>query len=1195
MPILLAILAVLVLALPWALCVLDVPAWVPVLLDLCALVAIGVGMTARWLLARRKAQKLEQALGRAAAPAVDPLRSDRAAEIEDLRRDFESGVHALKRSRLAGGGQRAVRALPWYLVLGAPNAGKTTLLRTSGLPFPSLGAARVPSGAPPRPPRASGARRAELIMTNQAVLFDTAGAWSVENDGVVFSALVELLARHRAGRVLDGLVLTLSLEELLETHEAQRATTSKRLRARIDELLSTAGLALPVYVVVTKCDRLPGFVETFSGLARGERVAPWGFTLPLHAHAAGAIEMRLAELAAALRRRVLARVAEERRPEARALTAELPAHFDLLREPLTAMLNDLFAPNVYDETPVLRGVYFTSATQEASPIDALVARAGKTAELQARTLPAPSGEPKSYFVLELFTKIVFEDAGLAAPSTRTQRRRTFIEAAIGVALAGLGALVAICAAFSWSQNRLLVDSTHALATLSIPASAAPIAPSALEPLRARVDLLRTYGREGPPLSMRMGLFPGARLTDHTSARYAAAIRDGVLVPLLRAEAAELSSWGATFEAELDREPTASEHARALTLLERQLRFTSPRLPTEPALDAGGSARVARALARGWCARLELEESECAPHASLFLAIAHGGDASRVTRDERAVRLGRLGLSRVPSGRVALEDLVVSAEGRGYDVTLGRAIGTTGRALVASAHVRGAFTRRGWEEIVRARIDGAIRDRTADAWLLGGATDQTGDAVTRARRARDDLRAGYFAAYVDEWDAFLSSVRVAPAHDPSEALALLEDLTRGTPPPIGRLLVAVEDNATLIDAAAESPVASSAARELIDTIRGRVVGNGGASAAPDRAPSSADVVRRALGAYTHFAVRDEGSPEDAPLGVDVYREELTLLRDALASYQDDPSTGSALETRVSAARRRVDGLVAEQPLGARAFFETMLRPPVEAASTTSSQAMASAVAASFCASITAPFVASLAGHYPFAAEGHDAALADFTAFYRPGSGTVWSFYDASLAAIAPRTGSRFAIEHRLAHGGRSPYGASLPAFLQRTSTITSAFFAPGASEPQVELDLRVHPTAGAASVRLSVGGAMIDYRNGPETWSRVVWPGSSPSAGASLEVLNARGMQERLRETGEWGLFRLIEAATEIEPAPGERTHTLRWHFPGHDVDVLIDVRSLRAESPFFGSDRRGRPLAPLRSAAVLAPRRIAHEARECVP
>jgi type VI secretion system protein ImpL len=341
------------------------------------------------------------------------------------------------------------------------------------------------------------------------------------------------------------------------------------------------------------------------------------------------------------------------------------------------------------------------------------------------------------------------------------------------------------------------------------------------------------------------------------------------------------------------------------------------------------------------------------------------------------------------------------------------------------------------------------------------------------------------------------------------------------------------------------------------------------------------------------VRAEGTPEDAPLGVDVYGDELELLRDALATYRDDETTAAALDARLVSARRRVDGLVVEQAPGARDFFERVLRPPVEMASVTSSRAMAAAVGNAFCAAVVAPFSASLAGRYPFAPQGDDAPLDEVAQFYRPG-GTLWSHYDAALASIAPRTGSRFGLAARLDRGGGAPYGSRLPTFLERSQAITSGLFPPGASEPRIELDVRIHPTPGAASVRLSIGGAVVDYRNGPETWTRVVWPGETPGGGAQLEVQSARGLSERITQSGEWGLFRLVEAATQIDARPGERTRTARWHLPGHDVDVIVDLRPVRSECALFG-EGRAHAVAPFRARGVSAPRQITRVGGECAP
>lgn len=1181
-----ALLLVLLLA-PWLLLFAGAPLWVPLAIDVAVLAcAAGVAL-ARWLMQRSRAKAIERAT--APRPPRDALAPDKAAELEELRRELDAAFGAIARSKLGGGGRAALVALPWYALVGAPSSGKSTLLRTSGVPFPS--APQLARSAAGASQLVGGTKRCDVWLGNDAVLLDTSGRWAIADDDAEWSAFLERLGKHRGARALDGVLLTIAIDEIVRATESERAAMARHLRARIESVAQRLGVAVPVYVMITKCDRLVGFSEAFAALDKRGRMRPWGFTLERETAAVSLDERVRGELdvlAAALRARSLSTLANERRVEARALAAELPAHFEHAFDPIANVLAQIFVASVYGETPTLRGVYFTSATQEGRPVDGLLDAAARASGVEARALAEPTLEPRSYFVHQVLTRIVFADAENAAPSTRARRRRALAHASLGVALATVASVLVVASAFSWQGNRRAVDRV-ASAVDALPHERELVTPDALAPLRDALTGLRAQVALGPPLTMRFGLYDGVRLSDVARRRYVAALREGVLTPLLASEASELESWGAVFETELDREPSAEERLRASVLVERQLRFADPPEPAEPALDARGRATMASALAEAWCGALRRPPADCERDAGLLLDVTDAGNRPRLPRQDRAIRLARLGLGRTRTDRAALDALVDAAHGRGYDLTLTRMVGTTGRALTSDHHVRGAFTRRGWEEVVRARIDATEGDAVR-AWVLG-----SGPAARSTPASRELLRRAYFEAYAEEWRTFLASIHVTSAADATASLALLEDLTRGTPPPIGRLLQAVDDNAHLEDAREASP--ESAQTGLLASLTTHLTSaRPEAAAAPttSAASSPADAVARALEPYTRFAVRTEGEGEDAPLGVDVYGDELALLRDALATYRDDASSAGALETRLTAARRRVDGLVAEQAPGTRDFFERILRPPVEAAAVTSSHAMASSVASGFCATVVTPYAASIAGRYPFAPRGDDAPLGEVAAFYRPG-GTLWSYYDASLATIAPRAGSRFELARRVSHEGSSPYSSSLPTFLQRSQAITSGLFPPGSTEPRIELDVRIHPTAGAASVRLSVGGATIDYRNGPETWTRIVWPGATPSAGARLEVESARGLSERITQDGEWGLFRLVEAAVQLDARPGERTHTARWHLPGHDVDVVVDLRSVRTECALFGDDHHGRALGPLRAAGVSAPRRIARAGSECAP
>jgi type VI secretion system protein ImpL len=1160
------------LALPWLLVLAGAPLWAPLAIDVGVLSSSAALVAIRFALTRAKAKKLEPAVAPRAARDVPA--ADVAAELDEVRRDVDAAAGTITRSQLGGGGRAAIGALPWYAVIGPPGAGKSTLLRGSGLAFPSAPRELAGHGA-----HNASTRRVDLWLANEAVLFDTAGRWSV-GDGVEWAAFLERVGKHRGGRGLDGVVLALPVDELTGASESERASLARQLRARIEELVRRFGVSVPVYVIVTRCDRLVGFAETFASLDKRARARPWGFSLErTPGDLDETLRTELVDLASALRARTVTTLAAERRVEARALIAELPAHFATIVDPLVSVLTQVFVASVYGETPALRSVHFASATQEGRPCDRLLTPALRASGVEPRAFAELALEPRSYFVHQVFTRVAFADAETAAPSTRAKRRRTVIHVSLAAFVAMSAGLWAIGSAFSWRANRQSIDRFARASPALSPETL--VTPEALDALRTMVVELRAHVAH-PPLSMRFGLCRVDQIGDAATTRYARAMRTGVLEPLLAREATELETWGATFEADLDREPSPTERSRASVLLERQLRFASPMDQGEPPLDERTSAATAHALAEAWCGALHRRISDCEAHASLLLEVT-GRGRPRVDRHTRAIDLARLGLSRSSADRAALDAIVAGVDGRGYDLTLARMVGTTGRALSSDRHVRGAFTRRGWDDIVRARL--ASPDIDADrAWVLG----------TRARAStgsgREELTRRYLEAYADEWRSFLSSVRVASPTDATESLALLEDMTRGTPPPLGRLLVAVDDNAHFDQQAASDAAAPETT--LLDTLTTQL---GGASqTTPETlADLDAHVVASALAPFTHFAVRAPGTPDDAPLGIDVYRDELSLLRDALATYRDDPNAAAPLDTRLVAARRRVDGLVTEQPAGARDFFERVLRPPVEGAALTSARAIAGAVGASFCAAVVTPYARSLAGHYPFAPHGDDAPLGEVTAFYRS-SGTVWSYYDASLAGIAPRAGGHFALAHR-DHEGGSAYASTLTTFLERSDAVTAGLFPPGSSEPRIELDVRVHPTAGAASVRFSVGGASIDYRNGPETWTRIVWPGATPGAGARLEVESARGLSERLAQEGEWGLFRLLEAATQIESRPGDRTHTARWHLPGHDVDVVIDVRTVRSESVLFDASGRGHVLAPLRAAGLAAPRRIARSGSECSP
>ena len=126
-----------------------------------------------------------------------------------------------------------------------------------------------------------------------------------------------------------------------------RLAHAAELRARIDELQRKLAIRFPIYVLVTKCDLLAGFMEFFADFDKDERAQVWGVTFPYEGEN-GPDPLRLApgELVALEKRLhdcLLERLHDEPDRERRAAIHAFPQQWRLLRETLLEFLQAVFA------------------------------------------------------------------------------------------------------------------------------------------------------------------------------------------------------------------------------------------------------------------------------------------------------------------------------------------------------------------------------------------------------------------------------------------------------------------------------------------------------------------------------------------------------------------------------------------------------------------------------------------------------------------------------------------------------------------------------------------------------------------------------------------------------------------------------------------------------------------------------------
>jgi type VI secretion system protein ImpL len=358
-------------------------------------------------------------------------------EVAFLGKRFSQALQQLRSLHLArrGGarwlgallGRPLVHELPWYVIIGAPGAGKTTVLLNSGLHFPLADA--DPGSESIR--GVGGTRNCDWWFASEAVLIDTAGRYTTQDsdrdaDRTAWFGFLDLLRRHRPRCPINGVLLTLSANDLLQATPERAAAHTADLRQRLDEITARLGVAVPVYVLVTKTDLLPGFTEFFADFDAQVRSQVWGATLP---RGAGAAQWRaeMDALEARLQEQMHEGLASERGSRRNTDIHAFPAQWRQLNRAALDWLHAVVTAG-QGTRPMLRGLYFTSATQDATP--------------RARG----NNNSNSYFVTRLLRDVVFAESGLAGSTSRRSQQRRWVER--GALAVGALAVVAT-AGFTW--------------------------------------------------------------------------------------------------------------------------------------------------------------------------------------------------------------------------------------------------------------------------------------------------------------------------------------------------------------------------------------------------------------------------------------------------------------------------------------------------------------------------------------------------------------------------------------------------------------------------------------------------------------------------------------------------------------------------------------------------------------------------
>ena len=1035
--------------------------------------------------------------------------------------------------------------LPWYMFVGAPGSGKTTALTHSGLQFPlsdSLGSAAIGG--------IGGTRNCDWWFTDDAVLLDTAGRYTTQDsdsevDKAAWNGFLDLLKKHRRRTPVNGVIVALSVSDLLQQNEADRLSQAKAIRARINELYERLGVRFPVYVVLTKCDLLAGFAEFFEHFGREERSQVWGVTFPLPqaGEAAGAALASFPGEFDALERqlqvRVLERMQQERDLARRALLYSFPQQFASIGEVLTGFLNSVFEPNRYQDPALVRGVYFTSGTQEGSPIDRVLASLAASFGLGRKVLPAGYATGRSYFLTRLMRDVIFQEAGLAGVNLKQeQRRKQWLRAGmLSIAVVSLLAVVGI--SISYQRNKAFID-TAAARTAEVAQLARNLPKQGnvlvtLPLLNAARDLPAGFAHrnDSVPILNRLGLYQGDKLGGGAVNLYRRLLRTTLLPHIV----ANMES--ALRRGDASNQDFLYETLRAYLMLGQRQFFDAASVQAWVDID--------------WRRELpqagEAERQQLEAHVAALLD-GEDEEAEPVQLDADLIAKTRLTLASMPlSQRIYNRLKRQVAQGNLPELSVNGAAGRDVSSLLVrrtgaplSRGVSGVYSVTGYRDLL-SKSERAVLDMARDSWVLERQEATVSAGNTASMNAA--VLELYYADYIRQWDAYLADVQLAPLTSLDQA-ALVTNALAANDSPLRAFLQAAARETTLDGVLKEKDgnVVDRLVRGKIDDARKRLE-----SALADDAPAAPDDPG-GNPVDQHFAALHTLIGRSAPALLD---EVMGMLKDA-AQYFDSAESARRSGTPAPSGEvlSRIKRAASEQP----APLSSVLRDVDGSggALTLGNErerlnALWVATGAPFCRD-------AIAGRYPLVRDaGRDATADDFGKFFGPG-GIMDDFFNKNLAPYVDMSTAQW----RWRATGSAPMGIPQEVLsqFQRGARLRDMFFVAGARQPSLRFDLKpVSADPALSGVTLDIAGQPVVFQSGSAaSFSSIVLPSGKGSDLVQLQTTPSSG--PGLRSEGPWAWLHLLDQGV-VSGAQGER-YQLTFTVDGRKV--AYELRASSVINPF---------------------------------
>ncbi len=368
-----------------------------------------------------RSKKMEAALGETVKQKKQRQQQLKTA-VGSLKDKWQTAMETLKSAKIN------IYDIPWVLLIGEPQSGKTTTLKRSGLDFP-IGRDAL-SGA-------GGTVNCDWWFTNDAVIIDTAGRFTMPVDSAPdkeeWHAFLKLLMKYRPKCPINNIIITIPVTSFLYDSAGQVEEKAGKIRDKLLEITNVLGVEFPVYIMVSKSDLINGFTEFCASLSSIEntQILGWNADVSPTPFNPQSFHEKFETLRHRFYKWSLRRLRDLPVGNEADRIFSFPTGFGKIKKPLESYLSTIFKEDKFHAPLLFRGCFFSSGLQEGQAIvKALESQDGSGAQEFSDSF----SKSRPYFIYNFYKKVFLENGLVTRVGNVSTKERKLKLAAMAIAL-----------------------------------------------------------------------------------------------------------------------------------------------------------------------------------------------------------------------------------------------------------------------------------------------------------------------------------------------------------------------------------------------------------------------------------------------------------------------------------------------------------------------------------------------------------------------------------------------------------------------------------------------------------------------------------------------------------------------------------------------------------------------------------------